>query len=47
VNYVTLNRILEFETGVVTNEPRSLALDAAFRLAIYGILHDVGAKLTP
>ena len=47
MNYVTLNRILEFETGVVTNEPRSLALDAAFRLAIYGILHDVGAKLTP
>jgi curli biogenesis system outer membrane secretion channel CsgG len=45
MNYITLNRILEFETGVVTNEPRSLALDAAFRLAIYGILQDMGPKL--
>ena len=47
MNYVTLNRILEFETGVFTNEPRSLALDAAFRLAIHGILQDVGPKLPP
>ena len=34
LNYITLNKILEFESGVVTNEPRSLALDAAFRLAL-------------
>jgi len=34
LNYVTLNQILEFESGYVTNEPRSMALDAAFRLAL-------------
>lgn len=44
LNYITLNRILEFETGVVTNEPRSLALDAALRLAIHGILQDMEGR---
>lgn len=38
LNYITLNKILEFESGYVTNEPRSLALDAAFRMALSAIL---------
>ena len=34
MNYVTVNTILEFEAGMVINEPRTLALDAAIRLAL-------------
>ena len=44
LNYVTLNQILEFESGIVTNEPRSLALNAAFRLALSEILDDMDGK---
>ena len=38
LNYVTLNKVLELETGHVTNELRSFAVDAAFRLALSDIL---------
>lgn len=34
MNYITVNTILEIEAGIVTNEPRTLALDAAIRLAL-------------
>lgn len=44
LNYVTLNQILEFESGVVTNEPRSLALNAAFRLALSEMLLEMEGK---
>lgn len=33
-NYVTVNKILEAEAGLATNEPGSVALDAALRLAL-------------
>ena len=45
MNYITLNKILEFESGVVTNEPRSLALDAAFRLALSKMLLDLDTDM--
>lgn len=44
LNYVTLNQILEFESGTVTNEPRSLALDAAFRLALSEMFIDLNGR---
>ena len=44
LNYVTENTVLEFEAGYVTNEPRSFALDAAFRLALSEIIREMKTK---
>jgi curli biogenesis system outer membrane secretion channel CsgG len=38
LNYITVNTILEFESGYVVNEPKSLALYAAIRVALSQIL---------
>ena len=38
LNYVTLNTVLEFESGLVVNEPATFALDAAIRVALSGAL---------
>ena len=44
MNYVSLNKVLEFETGYAFNEPKTFALDAAFQLALSGIIADMQAK---
>lgn len=44
MNYVSLNKVLEFETGYAFNEPKTFALDAAFQLALSGIISDMQRK---
>lgn len=44
MNYVSLNKVLEFETGYAFNEPKTFALDAAFQLALGAIVSDMRAK---
>lgn len=44
MNYVSLNKVLEFETGHAFNEPKTFALDAAFQLALAGIVADMQSK---
>ncbi len=41
LNYVTLNTVLEFESGLVINEPATFALDAAIRVALSDALQEL------
>jgi curli biogenesis system outer membrane secretion channel CsgG len=40
LNYITVNTVLEFESGYVVNEPKSLALYSAIKVALSKILSE-------
>ncbi len=44
LSYITINRVLEFETGYAINEPKTFALDAAFQKALLENISEMQAR---
>ena len=44
LSYITINRVLEFESGYAINEPKTFALDAAFQKALLENIAEMQAR---